>query len=132
MKRVLLALTATVAVLAIGMAAVAVAHTIRFESTTTLKYKKNGNKPDSFEGTVSSTRPGCVKNRSVKVRRKIDGPDPLAGATTTADDGAWEIKLAGKADAGDYYAAAARKVLRKSAKHKHVCKLSRSKHATVH
>lgn len=53
MKRPLVILAAA-ALSCVGLSAVATAHTVKFDSTVTIDYDKNGNDPDDFDGAVSS------------------------------------------------------------------------------
>ena len=121
MKRPLLILAAT-ALSCAGLSAVATAHTVKFDSTVTIDYDKNGNDPDDFDGAVSSDRGRCVRNRTIEVFRETAGDDALIGTTTTDAEGNWELVLAGDADVGDYYAVAKRKKLRRNANHRHICR----------
>ena len=55
----------------------------------------------------------------------------LAGKATSDASGDWTLQLTGDAQPGDYYAIAAKKVLRKNAHHTHICKAGKSSSVTV-
>jgi hypothetical protein len=132
LKRISGVFAVTLAVVCVGLAAVAVAHTARYDSTVTIHYKKNGPDPDTFFGKVDSTNPRCVANRTVNLNRR-DGTTSVLVATDTADTaGDWDVTLPGAATPGDYYAVARRKVLRHNSKHFHLCRRAVSRDLTVH
>ena len=132
MKRLLVVLAAATALICAGFSAVAVAHTVRFDSTVTIHKHKNAANPDSLDGRVSSDKARCVRNRTVKVKQRVSGPDVLTGTDTTDANGNWEFTFAADAPAGTYYAVATRKVLRHSAHHFHICTRAVSRDVTVH
>ena len=130
MKRVMILLTTTAAVACAALAAVAIAHTVRHATSVSIKVKTQGHKPDVFDGKVTSDTPACEAGRTVKV--KMAGTTPtLAGKATSDASGDWTLQLTGDAQPGDYYAIAAKKVLRKNAHHLHVCKAGKSSSVTV-
>jgi hypothetical protein len=102
------------------LAVVAAAHTARYDSTVTIHFQSDHGKHGAFKGKVISQKDRCQINRTVAVRKRVDGPDRLIGTDTTNKDGQWELEARGTP--GTYYARARRKVLRKSADHLHVCK----------
>jgi hypothetical protein len=106
-----------------ALAAVAIAHTVRFDSTVTISFQRSHhNEADSFSGRVISLKGACERHRTVAVKRRLDGPDDLVGTDVTNRDGEWELQLASPPPAGTYYARARRKVLRHTASHLHICK----------
>ena len=134
MKRSLrIAVTAVLACSALAaMAVVAAAHTARYDSTVTISFQPGHREvSDTFSGKVVSVKDRCEKNRTVNVRRRLDGPDALVGTDLTDADGDWEVQVA-STPAGTYYARAKRKVLLRSASHVHVCKPAVSNDLTVH
>jgi Spy/CpxP family protein refolding chaperone len=102
------------------LAVVAAAHTARYDSTVTIHFQSDHGKHGTFKGKVVSQKTRCQIRRTVAVRKRVDGPDPLIGTDMTNKDGQWELEARGTP--GAYYARARRKVLRKSADHLHVCK----------
>ena len=127
-------MVATIALMSVVLVAGAAGHTARFDATVTIKFNKA--KPNdpyataSFDGTVNSTKPRCEKNRTVTVRmRTPDGSNPVVGTDTTDANGAWVTPS--DAAPGIYFATVAKKVLRKNAKHRHICRKAVSKDVTV-
>jgi hypothetical protein len=124
-------ITAIAALACLSLAAMAVAHTNRIDSTVTLHVKPTPNNADRFEGKVISEAGRCERNRTVKVKEVLPGPNERVGTDTTNDAGEYVVDPPGKADPGTYVAVATRKVLRKNDNHTHVCKKERSNEKTV-
>jgi hypothetical protein len=128
---------AGVAALACGafalLAVVAAAHTARYDSTVTISFQRGHPHGDSdeFSGVVVSQKVRCKVQRTVAVRKRVDGPDPLIGTDSTNKHGQWDLKAPGTT-AGTYYARARRKVLRHNANHLHVCRPATSQDLKVH
>jgi hypothetical protein len=124
MKRSLRTVAAVVlgcAVFAVS-AVVAAAHTARYDSSVTISFQRGHHtESDAFSGRVISTKARCQIHRTVAVKMRVDGPDPVIGTDLTNKDAEWELKAPGTT-AGTYYARARRKVLRQDANHLHVCK----------
>jgi len=83
-----------------------------------------GNPHNSFLGTVGSTKPKCVKGRTVVVT-KVGGP--TIGEDKTADNGSWAVAVPNNTTVtgGDQYTATVLKhkiVKRRDNNHKHVIK----------
>ena len=115
-----------------ALAVVAAAHTAKYDSTVTIKFRPgHGEVLDAFSGEVASARDRCVKHRQVVVRERLEGPDALVGTDFTNMDGDWEVQ-AESVEPGTYYAKAKRKVLLRSDSHLHVCKAAVSDDLTVH
>ncbi len=129
MKRLWLTLLLATAVACAGLTAVAIAHTVRYPTTVSIKVKTRGHKPDTFEGKVTAATPRCVIGRTVKV--KMSTMPTRIGTATTDASGNWSLQLAGDAQPGDYFAIATKTVLRRNTKHVHVCKAGRSSTVTV-
>ena len=111
---------------------VAAAHTARYDSTVTIAFQRGHHgETDDFSGKVVSVKSRCERQRTVAVKKRVDGADPLIGADVTNKDGEWELEVA-STPAGTYYARARRKVLRKSDNHLHVCKAAVSHDLKVH
>jgi hypothetical protein len=125
MKRSLsiVAATALACGLFAALAVVATAHTARYDSSVTISSQRGHphGEGDEFSGMVVSQKNRCQIHRTVVVRKRVDGPDPLIGTDLTNKNGRWELKAPGTR-AGTYYARARRKVLRENANHLHVCK----------
>ncbi len=103
----------------------ATAHKAKFETSVTVKYDKPPkNDPyakAAFNGSLSSAKARCEKNRTVNVlRREANGTETLIGSDITDLTGAWAIQPA-SVDPGTYFAQTAKKVLRKNRKHRHIC-----------
>jgi hypothetical protein len=77
-----------------------------------------------FDGTVSSKKAFCERNRKVTVRRVVAGPDPSYGSDRTDVAGSWRVDASADV-AGFYYAQAAFKRVRKPG-HDHICLAARS------
>jgi hypothetical protein len=129
LKRAVTVILATVALMSVVFVAGAAGHKIKYPSTVTAKFDKH---TTTFDGSVASAKRGCVKNRTVKLRsRATDGSTPVVGTAVTDSTGAWVIQPTSAPAAGDYFAEAAKKVLRKNSKHRHVCSLAASKDVKV-
>ncbi len=129
MKRIGTLILATVALMSVVFVAGAAGHTARYDSTVTAKFDKNSN---AFDGAVASPKQGCVTNRTVKLRlRATDGSTPVVGTDVTDSLGAWVIQPTSAPAAGTYFAKAAKKVLRKNSKHRHICRVAVSKDVNV-
>ena len=127
---------ATAALMSVVFVAAAAGHTARYDTTVTAKFNKADKKnptaqPANFDGTVTSLKPRCEKNRKVNLRlRAADGSSTVVGTDLTDSAGAWKIQPTSVAP-GTYFAQAPKKVLRKSTKHRHICKKAVSKDVTV-
>lgn len=127
---------ATAALMSVVFVAGAAGHTARYDTTVTAKFNKAHKKnptaqPANFDGTVTSLKPRCEKNRKVNLRlRAADGSSTVVGTDITDSAGAWKIQPTSVAP-GNYFAQAPKKVLRKSTKHRHICKKAVSKDVTV-
>jgi len=119
------------AVMSFSFLAVASAHTSKFDSTVSIKDKKNGQDPDSLEGQVTSPKPKCQAERSIKIFERAGDAKTLAGTTTTDADGNYEFFLSENTEPRTFYAVATRKVLRNNNKHRHVCKRAKSEDITT-
>ena len=120
---------ATVALMSVVFVAGAAGHTARFDSTVTAKFHKQ---TDVFDGVVASDKRRCAKNRTVTVwLRATDGSTTELGTEKTDDAGVWVIQPASAPAAGTYFAEAAKKVLRKNSKHRHICRVAASKDVKV-
>ena len=103
------------------LAVVAAAHTARYDSTVTIHFQRGHGERGAFSGKVISQKARCQIDRTVAVRKRVDGPDRLIGTDRTNTEGEWELEAQGT-NAWAYYARARRKVLRKDADHLHVCR----------
>jgi len=129
-KRALTTLAATALACAV-IAPAAEAHTIKYETTVTAKVKKGGKDAGTISGAVDSTSPRCVIDREVKVFQHVDNADDLLlGSDRTDDAGVWELPTL-SLTTGSYYALAAKSVLKKNKRHRHVCKRAASKDLSV-
>jgi len=135
MKRAGILILATVAMASVVFVAGANAHKAKFDTAVTIKYDKPAkNDPyakAAFDGSLSSAKARCEKNRTVDVlRRETNGTETLIGSDVTDLTGAWAIQP-GSVTPGTYFAQTAKKVLRKNRKHRHVCKAGVSKDLKV-
>lgn len=119
------------AVMALSLVAVAAAHTVKHDSKITFQVKKNGQNADTFEGKVISNRNRCAAERQVAIYRRVGGPDVVVSDAITDANGDYSSEAAENAPAGTYYAVAVRKVLRKDAEHRHVCRKATSSDRVV-
>jgi hypothetical protein len=121
--RILAATLMASLLLASAIVGTASAHVARFESKVKITdFADNA----SFLGRVSSERKACRRKRLVTVWKRnpgaMDGP---VGTARTNRRGIWAV-FAPDAESSVYYATAKRRVLRRSASHRHVCKAARS------
>ena len=128
-------LLAVLALMGVALVAGAAAHTVKYDSTVTAKFKKEGKDPATdpatFSGTVDSAKARCKTDRKVNLRiRTGDGSSTQVATAQTDSAGRWEIKQASFA-AGTYFAQAGKKVLRKNSNHRHICKKAVSADVTV-
>jgi hypothetical protein len=109
------------------------AHTVRYASAVTAKFKKEtGKDPASFAGVVTSSVPRCAGARQVNLRMvAADGSSTVVTTAVTDATGAWITPQSGTVAPGSYVAEAAKKVLRKDKKHRHVCAKATSTLVTV-
>lgn len=125
---------ASVALMSVAFAAVAVGHTFKADSTVSVKFNKpKPNDPyatGSFEGSVKSEKPRCEKKRTVTLVQRTATGSTNVGTDLTDANGAWEISTTTVAP-GAYYAKVAKRVIRKNTKHRHICKRAVSKDVTV-
>ena len=114
----------------------AAGHIAKFDAMLTVKFNKPAKddpyaKTANFDGSVVSAKPRCEKNRTITLRqRTADGSSTLVGTDLTDLAGAWLIQSTTVAP-GTYFAQTGKKVLRKSTKHRHICKKAVSKDVTV-
>lgn len=122
-----LKLLAAVALTSVAFAAVASAHTAKYDVVVKAKVKNGGKNEGTFSGTAESTSARCSAARTVKVfQRAANPPDTLIGSDQTDTAGAWEFTPISALAPGTYYAVAAKSVLRKNKKHRHVCRRGQS------
>ena len=83
---------------------------------------------DAMSGDVGSAKPACKSSRSVSLYRSKPGDDKLYATTTTKASGHYQFEPEGKSSfkGGSYYSKVARKVLKRTAVHRHVCGKARS------
>ena len=123
---------AGVAIAFAALAPTAGAHTVKYETTVTAKVKKGGKDANTFSGEVASTKAKCFMDREVRLFQVVDNADDtLIGSDRTDDAGGWELLPSTEPAAGTYYAQAAKSVLKKNKKHRHVCKRASSDEVTV-
>ena len=128
MRRTVRILTAglAAAIALAGLASMAVAHRAAIDSQHTIDFTPDV-ASDRFTGQVSSTKDFCERARSVTLYRMVGDssvPDQEVATATTDSNGIWS-KGVGDAQAGTYYAVAAKKIA-KSSRHKHVCRVAQT------
>ncbi len=109
-----------------GFAGMAVAHSTSTSAQHTVDFTRDV-ASDRFAGQVSSTKAACERGRSIVLYRVVgdtSAPDQRVTTARTDSRGVWSKGVA-DAQAGTYYAVAAKKVMRRSG-HRHVCKVAKS------
>lgn len=81
---------------------------------------------DSARGTVGSGQPRCRRNSVVTLWRTSGGGPIRVGSANTGGDNRWTIDPPGKFPSGSYFLTVKRKVLFRSAGHRHVCPFLRT------
>jgi hypothetical protein len=113
-----LAYIAMLVALGAALAVPASAHEKRFNSRVTIEHPSE----PSYEGDVFSRKDACVRYRMVQFWRDNEGaPDDLVNEVRSDADGHWSYSFL-----GDAYYARVRRVVKRPADHKHVCKGDRS------
>jgi hypothetical protein len=100
----------------------ALAHSFDAPSSVTIRSTADG-----FKGDVDSAQSKCIGGRTVKVKKRVDGPDKTIGKDTTNSQGKYSVPA--KNPHGRYYA----KDLRSEETtygHSHICEAARSD--TIH
>lgn len=133
MKRAATSILIATALMCVVFVAEAGAHTVRYASAVTANFKKEtGKDPATFDGVVTSSIPRCAGARQVNLRLvAADGSSTVVTTAVTDATGAWTIPQSGTVAPGTYVAEAAKKVLRKDKKHRHICAKATSKQVTV-
>lgn len=126
---------AAVALMSVAFVSGAAGHTFKADTTVSAKFNKPDKKDPAatgtFDGSVGSTTPRCVKMRKVTLyQRAADGSSTAVGTDLTDASGAWVIAPSNVVP-GDYYAKVAKRVIRKNSKHRHICKTAVSSDVTV-
>ena len=125
MKRLSIALV--VAIAAVGLnVGIASAHDHHFATQEVTIHFSGDAYSSTFFGHVEADHAACEQNRTVKVKRVEPGKDPTIGKDTTDSNGDYSVTIGGTVPAGDYYAKAKKKVLKKTAQHHHVCDAKKS------
>ena len=127
-KRILIAVTALIACMALGFGAVAVAKTKKITTTITLavtktpasQYAPYSPGSGTLSGQVSAKGPsGCREGRTVTISRG----GPIVGSVDTDSNGSYSLTVAAAPPAGTYTASVPKVVINKKKKHKKfVCK----------
>jgi hypothetical protein len=142
MKRVLVAVTAMVACLAIGSATVATAKpktknvtstiTLAISSTPPSLYAPYSPGSATYSGQVKAKGPsGCKKGRVVSI---FNGATQVDGSVLTGPGGFYSLKLQLAPAPGTYTAVVAERVIKKGKKQKKkfICKAATSAPVVVH
>lgn len=133
MRRISTSILIATALMCVVFVAGAGAHTVRYDSAITAKFKKEtGKDPATFDGTVTSSVPRCAGTRKVDLRRlAADGSSTVIANAVTDATGTWTIQRSTTVAPGTYVAEATKKVLRKNKKHRHICAKATSKQITI-
>lgn len=131
MKRTISTVIIGAALTATALAPTAGAHTVKYDTTATIKFKKGGKDAGTFSGGVDSVKPRCEANRTVNVLVRGTESDATIGTDGTDALGDWTLTSMTDVTPGTYYAVVAKKVLRKTSKHRHVCKRVQTADLTV-
>jgi hypothetical protein len=111
------------------VAGTALAHKKLIPSTVALSYQGT-DYGDTMSGTVASGNRGCVAGRAMTLLRSTGGDSTAYAEATSSASGGFKFDPKGQVfQQGTYYARAARKVLKKNKRHRHICKAAAS--ATV-
>jgi hypothetical protein len=134
-KRVLIAVTALIACLAIGSPTVATAKTKKKKITTTITLGITSNEPYSpgsatYSGQVKAKGPsGCKKGRVVSI---FNGATQVDGTVLTGPSGSYSLTQPLPAAPGTYTAVVAKRVITKKKKgKKFICKAATSNAVVV-
>jgi hypothetical protein len=104
--------------IAIAFAAPAEGHVERYKTKITIKEPTPGN----YQGRVLSKRRSCVRRRPVSIWRDVPGPNDEKLQDFRADrEGRWEFHFIGES-----YYVVAKRVVKGSGSHRHICKRDRS------
>ena len=128
MKKIRIVIPAIAALTCASLAAMAVAHVVRHDSTVTIGYHDHGVGDDTMDGQVHSARQACESFRFVRIKEVTPGRDKTAGAGFTNFNGHYSIehKEFGEYERGEYYARAVKEVRRRNASHAHICRADNS------
>jgi hypothetical protein len=132
MKRIASVVMA-VALVSVGVAAVASAHFVATGSNVSFHLKDGPGGNNVAKGKVRSHRDRCEEFRTVEFYRVNDGAadDDLVDATTTNANGEYKVKPTGPISEGRYYAKAVRVEFPAGPGHSHVCKRAFSNEQVV-
>lgn len=126
---------ASVALMSVVFVSGAAGHTFRADTAVSVKYAKPKPKDPiangSFGGNVSSAMTRCQKKRKVTLFQRTTTGSTKVGTGVTDLNGAWQISPSASVAPGDYYAEVAKRVIRKTKKHRHICKGAVSADVTV-
>jgi hypothetical protein len=121
MHRVALALLLAAALCGLAAGA-ALAHKKLIASAVALSYQGT-DYGDTMSGSVASPNQRCVAGRAVTLFRSTGGNSTAYGDATASASGAFKFDPKGQVfQQGTYYVQAARKVLQKNKRHRHICK----------
>ncbi|MGZ5387844.1 MAG: hypothetical protein ACXWGS_10550 [Solirubrobacterales bacterium] len=138
-KRVLIAVTALIACLAIGSATVATAKTKKKKITTTITLGITSTPPSPYEpyspgsatysGQVKAKGPsGCKKGRVVSI---FNGATQVDGTVLTGPSGSYSLTQPLPAAPGTYTAVVSKRVITKKKGKKFICKAATSNAVVV-
>lgn len=125
--KVLMALLACWMCAAVGMTAVAVAHTVTAPSATTIRYREARGR---FKGRVTSSRPKCERRRRVVLMRDTASGPRAVGRARSNRYGRWSIS---EPNASGTYRAVVRRRFYENQDpfHAHLCQRAQSAAITV-
>jgi hypothetical protein len=130
MRRAALALLLGAALCGLAAGA-ALAHKKLIASTVAISYQGT-DYGDTISGSVASPNARCVAGRAVTLFRSTGGNNTAYGEATASASGDFKFDPKGQVfQQGTYYAEAARKVLKKNKRHRHICKPAASASVVV-
>jgi hypothetical protein len=114
------------------LAAPASAHRISFaRSVSGSLFPQSGPPFDYAAGTVGSPNARCRRHSLVTLWRVTGSGPTKVGANNTGGDSRWTINPPGNFPNGDYFLTVKRKVLFRSARHRHVCPFLKTNTITI-
>jgi hypothetical protein len=94
--RVQIAIAVALAATGMAVAAATATQTVHISSQVTISRDLE----TAFHGRVLSPKPACRSDRTVKILRRVSGPDPVMGHDRTDARGRWDLEISGFAGAG--------------------------------
>jgi hypothetical protein len=110
------------ALITIGGAAVAPAHTARFATSfKTIEYVPESSRDGVIRGQIASPKAACEKGRTVRVEQRLGSIGSLFGTTKTDADGNFSLEV-NNVRSNEFAAEVTKKTLVSNTSHRHKCK----------